>query len=66
VSSVTEAVRLYTVLEAAAVLNTGKDFVYGLIASGNLAVVELGTGRSKQRVRADTLQAYIEAHTFGK
>lgn len=60
------AVRLYSVVEAAAVLGISRHYVYDRIKDGTLAVVELGTGeRSKQRIRADTLQAFIDARTFG-
>ncbi len=60
-----EAVRLYSVKSAAAVLDTSVDYVYDRIKDGSLSVVELGSGRVKQRVRADVLQAFIDARTFG-
>lgn len=60
-----EAVRLYSVKSAAEVLDTSIDYVYDRIKDGTLAVVELGSSRSKQRVRADVLQAFIDARTFG-
>lgn len=62
----TEAVRLYRVTEVQDILGVGHSFVYDLINAGVLPVVELGTGRSKQRVRADDLQAFIDARTFGQ
>ena len=59
-----EAVRLYTVIEAAGVLGVSREYVYKRIAARELRVVELGTGtRAKQRVRQDDLDAFIDART---
>jgi excisionase family DNA binding protein len=63
--SVIEAVRLYSVATVALRLEVGKDWVYERINNGQLAVVELGTTRAKQRIRADVLQAFIDSHSFG-
>ncbi len=40
------------------------DYVYERIKSGELAVVELGRGRGKQRIPADVLQAFIDGRTY--
>lgn len=62
-----EAVRLYSVAAAADLLGgVSTDYVYARIDDGSLRAVELGTDtRSKKRVRADDLQAFIDARTFG-
>lgn len=64
-TSTVEAVRLYSVATVAERLEVGKDWVYDRIKSGEIAVVELGTTRPKQRVRADVLQTFIDDHSFG-
>ncbi len=61
-----EAVRLYSVAAAAELLSMSTDWVYARIKDGTFAVTELGSERSKQRIRADVLQAFIEARTFGR
>jgi excisionase family DNA binding protein len=58
-----EAVRLYSVAKVAEILETGDDFVYARVKDGTLRVVQLGTGRSKYRVRADDLQTFIDERT---
>lgn len=60
-----EAVRLYSVAATAALLDVSDDYVYDRIKDGSLRAVELGSGRPKQRVRADDLQAFIDGRTFG-
>lgn len=60
-----EAVRLYPVAAAAELLGVSRYYIYDRINQGLLPVVELGTGRAKQRVRADDLQAFIDARTYG-
>jgi excisionase family DNA binding protein len=63
---VSETVRLYKVTEVMQILSVGHTYVYDLINSGRLPVVELGSTRAKQRVRADDLQAFIDQRTHGK
>lgn len=59
-----ETVRLYTALEAAGVLCVSDDYIYSRQKDGSLRVVDVGTnGRKKLRVRADDLQAFIDART---
>lgn len=61
----TEAVRLYPVAKAAEMLGVSVYYMYDRIHNGDIPVVELGTGRAKQRVRADDLQAFIDSRTYG-
>jgi len=61
-----EAVRLYSVAAVADLLGMSRGWVYERISKGELAVVELGSTRAKQRIRADVLQAFIDARTHGK
>jgi hypothetical protein len=61
-----EAVRCYSVATVAEMLEVSKVWVYDRINSGDLLpVVELGSSRSKQRIRADVLQAFIDKRTYG-
>lgn len=60
-----EAVRLYSVATVAERLEVSKVWVYERINSGQLAVVELGSTRAKQRIRADVLQSFIDSRSFG-
>ncbi|QTF70585.1 helix-turn-helix domain-containing protein [Arthrobacter woluwensis] len=56
--------RLLTVAEAAAVLGTGRDYVYERIKAGELPVVELGTAaRAKTRVSSAALDRFIDSRT---
>ena len=59
-------VELLTIPVAAARLDCGDMHVYRLIASGELAAVDIaqpGSRRSKTRVRSDDLADYIERKT---
>lgn len=64
-TTVLEAVRLYSVASAAELLEVSTDYVYDRINDGLLRVAELGSTKSKTRIRADDLQAFIDARTFG-
>jgi excisionase family DNA binding protein len=56
--------RLYTVAEAAETLGTSKAYVYERLRAGELRSVDLGTpAKRKLRIRADDLQAFIDART---
>lgn len=59
-----ETVRLYPIPMVAEILGMSRVWVYDQIKRGRLGVVDLGDKRSKQRVRADTLQAFVDARTF--
>jgi excisionase family DNA binding protein len=57
--------QLLSITRAAEVLDCSRGHIYGLIAAGKLRAVELkakGT-RSKTRIRAEDLEAFIEANT---
>jgi len=65
-TAVVEAVRCYSVAAVAERLDMSTDWVYARIKAGELGVVELGSTRSKQRIRADVLQAFIDSRSFGR
>lgn len=57
--------QLLSISSAAAQLDCSRGHIYGLIAAGKLRAVETkakGT-RSKTRVRAEDLDAFVEANT---
>jgi excisionase family DNA binding protein len=57
---------LYTPAEIAERLSCCENYVYTLIATGELRTVDIarpGAQRSKTRIRDDDLAAYIEANT---
>jgi excisionase family DNA binding protein len=58
--------RLYSVAQVAELLGTGTDYVYDRIKSRVFPIVELGDTKSKQRIRADDLQKFKDARTFGE
>ena len=61
-----ERSRLLTIPQAAEQLGASDNHVYRLIANGDLRAVDIaqrGSLRSKTRVRADDLAAYIERQT---
>lgn len=55
---------LLTVPEVAAVLRSGKNFAYSLIASGAIPSVRLSGGRVI-RVRRSTLEAWLQGQETG-
>lgn len=57
--------QLLSIPSAAAQLDCSRAHVYRLIAAGRLRAVELRAEgkRSKTRVRAEDLEAFIDAHT---
>lgn len=61
-SAVREAIRQYSVKSAAALLDTSEDYVLARIKDGSLPrIVDLGSSRSKLRIPADVLQAFIDS-----
>jgi excisionase family DNA binding protein len=50
---------MYAVAEIAAAWRVSSNYVYGLIKSGELEVVDLGHGRAKKRVPESALDAYL-------
>lgn len=57
--------RTYSVATVAERLEVSKVWVYDRIKAGELAVVEFGSTRPKQRITAEALQAFIESRSFG-
>lgn len=57
------APQLLTIPEVAARLRVHRNHVYRYIAAGEFPTVNIGTGRSKTRVKADDLEAWIEGRT---
>lgn len=51
-----ENVRLYTVAQTAALLQTSKDYVYRLINAGILKTVKIGTRKIRHDVLADFIK----------
>lgn len=61
-NAVREAIRQYSVKSAAALLDTSEDYVLARIKDGSLPrIVDLGSSRSKLRIPADVLQAFIDS-----
>jgi hypothetical protein len=57
--------RLYSVAAVAELFEVSVDWVYARIKSGEMAVVELGDTRAKQRISTPEVQRYIDSRTFG-
>ena len=57
--------RLYSVASAADLLGVSVDYVYDRIRTGEVAVVELGGARHKQRVSSEELRRFIDLRTTG-
>ncbi|GAB3663447.1 hypothetical protein GCM10027596_26620 [Nocardioides korecus] len=57
--------RLLSITSAAEQLDCSRGHIYGLIAVGKLTAVEIRAkgARTKTRVRADELEAFIEANS---
>lgn len=62
--STREAVRLYSIPEAAEHLGVSDSYVYKRVNAREIRTVELGNGsRPKQRIRQDDLDAFIDSRT---
>jgi excisionase family DNA binding protein len=59
----TPEVTLHSIPEVAARLSISQRSVYNLISRGDLRPVDIGTTRTKTRVRSDDLARYIDART---
>lgn len=59
-----EVERQYPVSETARLLGMSRDWVYDRIDDGTFVVANFGTGKSKRRIPASSINAYIKAHTF--
>jgi excisionase family DNA binding protein len=57
--------RLYSVASVADLLGVSADYVYDRIRAGEIAVVELGSARHKQRVSSEALRRFIDLRTTG-
>jgi excisionase family DNA binding protein len=58
------ALPLYTVADAAEALGVSLNYMYERIRDNRMATVNLGTdNKPKLRVRADTLQSFIQERT---
>ena len=57
---------LYSVAKVAQLLDVSTDYVYRAIKAGSIPVVELGSTRAKQRVKASALQKFIDDRTFSE
>ena len=58
------APQLLSIPEVARRLSCSRGHVYGLIAAGHLATVNIGAGtRSKTRIREADVEAFIESRT---
>ena len=58
--------QLFSVPEAAERLGCSEMHIYRLVSTGELRAVDIslkGAGKSKTRIRADDLEAYIECRT---
>lgn len=60
-----EVERQYPVSETARLLGMSRDWVYDRIDDGTFVVANFGTGKSKRRIPASSINAYIKAHTYG-
>ena len=60
-----EVERHYPVVEVARLLGMSREWVYKRIADGAFTIANFGTGTSKRRIPASSINAYIEAHTYG-
>lgn len=60
-----EVERHYPVVEVARLLGMSRQWVYERLDDGTFITANFGAGKSKKRIPASSLQAYIEAHTYG-
>jgi len=60
-----EVERHYPVVEVARLLGMSREWVYKRIEDGTFTVANFGTGKSKRRIPASSINAFIEAHTYG-
>lgn len=58
-----EVERHYPIIEVARLLGMSRDWVYDRIKDGTFVVANFGTGKSKLRIPASSINAYIQAHT---
>lgn len=61
-----EVERHYPVVEVARLLGMSRQWVYERLDDGTFVTANFGAGKSKKRIPASSINAYIEAHTYGK
>lgn len=59
-----EVERHYPVAEVARLLGMSEDWVYNRLKDGTFVTANFGAGKSKRRIPASSINAFIEAHTF--
>lgn len=60
-----EIERHYPVSEVARLLGMSRVWVYERLKDGTFVTANFGAGKSKKRIPASSIQAYITAHTYG-
>lgn len=60
-----EVERHYPVVEVARLLGMSRDWVYTRINDGTFVVANFGDGKSKRRIPASSVNAFILANTHG-
>lgn len=60
-----EVERHYPIIEVARLLGMSRDWVYDRIDDGTFVVANFGDGKSKRRIPASSIRAFIDAHTYG-
>lgn len=59
-----EIERQYPVAEVARLLGMSRDWVYDRLDDGTFVTANFGEGKSKKRVPASSIQAFIDSHTY--
>lgn len=59
-----EVERHYPVAEVARLLGMSRDWVYERINDGTFTIANFGEGKSKRRIPASSINAFINAHTY--
>lgn len=60
-----EIERHYPVAEVARLLGMSRGWVYERLEDGTFVTANFGDGKSKKRIPASSVQAFIDAHTYG-
>lgn len=60
-----EVERHYPVLEVARLLGMSRSWVYERIEDGTFTIANFGADKSKRRIPASSINAFIDAHTYG-
>ncbi|MGO3147122.1 MAG: helix-turn-helix domain-containing protein [Leucobacter sp.] len=59
-----EVERHYPVSEVARLLGMSREWVYQRLTDGTFVTANFGDGKSKKRIPASSVQAFIDAHTY--